>query len=205
VEVFNVGKRWNLPWLEVAVVDITESLPDETVWKTHFNIENHPSSLELPVPVSASDYRSLNYARPKAYKKSQWGRGKSPHESSNLESPCHYYITVKTGDKFGAGTKGNVRITLIGKNHRSNPLELNHPTEKSDKERNSENHYVVTDEDVGEVTQVKIELDKVLMVSDEWQLEFVEVTSSSTGTTYHFPCKQWVKPPGIALDQGSPY
>lgn len=72
------------------------------------------------------------------------------------ENPT-YTITVKTSNKFGAGTDANIFCELIGQYGKSKPYKLTESvTHKNKFERNSQDVFVFEDQpNIGEIFQVK--------------------------------------------------
>ena len=96
---------------------------------------------------------------------------------------ANYQITVRTGDRRGAGTDTNVFITLYGQNGKSNLTFLDNS--QNNFERNKADVFGVECDYLGELTKVVIGHDNKGF-GDEWFLYKVEIFSERDNKTYFF-------------------
>jgi len=108
---------------------------------------------------------------------------------------CVYQVTVRTSNIPGAGTDSDVLITLFGeKDGRvlvSKPQDLD--TYGNNFERGNIDKFNVKARDVGKITKIAVR-SCGRGFGAAWHLESVMVTDTLRGTTYHFPCGQWLDP-----------
>ena len=103
-----------------------------------------------------------------------------------------YKITVKTGDKKGAGTDANVYIILHGKGTQTNKYTLD-TFFKNDFERgNIDNYSVDSEVNIPEVQRIELWRDAYGLFSN-WYLDWIEVTNLATNITSIFPAMKWIK------------
>ncbi|CAC5359765.1 ALOX5 [Mytilus coruscus] len=103
-----------------------------------------------------------------------------------------YKITVKTGDKKGAGTDANVYIILHGKGIQTNKYTLD-TFFKNDFERgNIDNYSVDSEVNIPEVQRIELWRDAYGLFSN-WYLDWIEVTNLATNITSIFPAMKWIK------------
>jgi arachidonate 5-lipoxygenase len=97
-----------------------------------------------------------------------------------------YKISVKTGDKKGAGTDTNVYIILHGKGTKTDSYNLD-TFFKNDFEAGNIDDYSVTSAiSIPEVQRIELWRDSWGLFSN-WYLEWIEVTSLSSKITSIFP------------------
>ncbi|XP_052089604.1 allene oxide synthase-lipoxygenase protein-like isoform X1 [Mytilus californianus] len=103
-----------------------------------------------------------------------------------------YKITVKTGDKKGAGTDANVYLILHGKGTQTNKQTLD-TFFKNDFERgNIDNYSVDSEVNIPEVQRIELWRDAYGLFSN-WYLDWIEVTNLATNITSIFPAMKWIK------------
>ncbi|XP_052075776.1 allene oxide synthase-lipoxygenase protein-like [Mytilus californianus] len=103
-----------------------------------------------------------------------------------------YKISVKTGDRKGAGTDANVCIILHGKGTQTSKYNLDHFF-KNDFERGSVDNYSVdSDVNIPEVQRIELWRDNNGLLSS-WYLDWIEVTNVATNITSIFPAMKWIK------------
>lgn len=76
-EFFNMNRLWDeskWPWIDLAIVRITEALPDQVTERMGMWLGHQPPSLGLTDAHSPVDYRSLCWARPQVYPVSRFNR-----------------------------------------------------------------------------------------------------------------------------------
>ncbi|XP_071128944.1 polyunsaturated fatty acid 5-lipoxygenase-like [Mytilus edulis] len=103
-----------------------------------------------------------------------------------------YKISVKTGDKKGAGTDANVYIILYGKGPQTSKYNLD-TFFKNDFEQGSIDDYTVdSDVNIPEVQRIELWRDNYGLFSN-WYLDWIEVTNVESGITSIFPAMKWIK------------
>ncbi|XP_076115119.1 polyunsaturated fatty acid 5-lipoxygenase-like [Mytilus galloprovincialis] len=103
-----------------------------------------------------------------------------------------YKISVKTGDKKGAGTDANVYIILHGKGPQTSKYNLD-TFFKNDFEQGSIDDYTVdSDVNIPEVQRIELWRDNYGLFSN-WYLDWIEVTNVESGITSIFPAMKWIK------------
>ncbi|XP_063398550.1 polyunsaturated fatty acid 5-lipoxygenase-like [Mytilus trossulus] len=103
-----------------------------------------------------------------------------------------YKISVKTGDKKGAGTDANVYIILHGKGPQTSKYNLD-TFFKNDFEEGSIDDYTVDSEvNIPEVQRIELWRDNYGLLSN-WYLDWIEVTNVESGITSIFPAMKWIK------------
>ncbi|KAM8975693.1 hydroperoxide isomerase ALOXE3-like [Pelodytes ibericus] len=101
----------------------------------------------------------------------------------------HYSVEVATGDEVSAGTLNNISVVLVGVDRETPKKNLDNWG--LDFIPGSVGEYTVSSkEDIGEILYVRLYKESFL-VSDEWYCKYVTVTAPD-GTTYQFPCYQWM-------------
>ena len=107
--------------------------------------------------------------------------------------PVRYHVSVKTGDRDGAGTDADVYITLIGQHGKSKEFKLDFYF-FDDFERNSVGDYIIiVDKDLGALKQVVVRRTDSWLAS-EWFVDAVTVRKDESQTLYIFPCHRWLPP-----------
>lgn len=103
-----------------------------------------------------------------------------------------YKISVKTGDKKGAGTDANVYIILHGTGTKTDSYNLD-TFFKNDFEAGNIDDYSITSAiSIPEVQRIELWRDSWGLFSN-WYLEWIEVTSLSSKITSIFPVMKWIK------------
>jgi len=103
-----------------------------------------------------------------------------------------YKISVKTGDKKGAGTDANVYIILHGKGTKTDSCNLD-TFFKNDFEAGNIDDYSVTSAiNIPEVQRIELWRDNHDS-SSNWYLEWIEVRNPSSQMTTIFPVMKWIK------------
>jgi outer membrane protein assembly factor BamB len=106
-------------------------------------------------------------------------------------SQIDYQVIVTTGDLSGAGTDGDVSITLTGEDGTtSGSLKLDNGN-SNDFERASLGNYTVSSRDLGELTRLRVDLKKV-GDNAEWMCQEVTVRNPITGQVWVFPIEAWL-------------
>ncbi|XP_061693847.1 polyunsaturated fatty acid 5-lipoxygenase-like isoform X2 [Syngnathoides biaculeatus] len=104
--------------------------------------------------------------------------------------PCTYVVSVATGTQGRSGTDNYIFVTLVGSEGCSRKIRLDKP-QHDDFERGSVDSYPVgTQENLGEITLVKLEKKKHL-TQDDWYCRYVSVRTPG-GDGVEFPCYRWL-------------
>lgn len=101
---------------------------------------------------------------------------------------AQYRVIVKTGDQRGAGTDSNVFLTIYGSKGDSGERPLD--TSANNFERAMTDTFLIKAPDLGEIDRIKIRSDGSGLGAS-WFLQQVDVLSSVTNTSYHFPFNNW--------------
>jgi len=118
----------------------------------------------------------------------------SPY-NPDLFDTSEYQVIVATGDLPGAGTDGDVSITLTGDNGAtSGPLRLNYnlsifPINKFERDRLDT--FTVSSRDIGPLASLRVEL-KPAGDYPEWYCREVTVRNLITGQEWVFPIETWL-------------
>ncbi|XP_073445861.1 lipoxygenase homology domain-containing protein 1 isoform X1 [Dendrobates tinctorius] len=103
-----------------------------------------------------------------------------------------YYVSVYTGDIYGAGTDANVFLTIYGDLGDTGERKLSKSETNSNKfERGQVDKFVIEAVDLGTLYKIKIRHDNS-MLSADWYLERVEILNEVTEETYMFLCERWL-------------
>ncbi|XP_062614958.1 uncharacterized protein LOC134276712 isoform X2 [Saccostrea cucullata] len=103
-----------------------------------------------------------------------------------------YQIYVRTGNRIGASTKAEVKITLYGEKGRTKEIVL----EKSKRhkvcfQKGKEDLFIVAQHHVGKLLKVKVGHDRA-DASNAWFLESVTVFDMLSKKIYEFVCDRWL-------------
>lgn len=118
--------------------------------------------------------------------KKSWTR--SLHTSSNLLVSFVYKVTVKTGDKFGAGTDSNIYLRMIGALGSTDEIMIE--TSKNELERGTIDHYNIVSDDVGALQKIIIRHDNSGFAPG-WYLDWISI-SDGMNKKYNFKCDDWL-------------
>ncbi|XP_056399217.1 lipoxygenase homology domain-containing protein 1 isoform X2 [Hyla sarda] len=103
-----------------------------------------------------------------------------------------YYVSVYTGDIYGAGTDANVFLTIYGDLGDTGERKLSKSETNSNKfERGQVDKFTIEAVDLGTLYKIKIRHDNSLLNPD-WYLERVEILNEVTEETYLFLCERWL-------------
>lgn len=108
--------------------------------------------------------------------------------TSRLRISYVYKVTVKTGDKFGAGTDSNVFVRMIGALGSTDEFMLK--TSKQELERGRIDHYNIASDDVGPLKKIIIRHDNTGFAPG-WYLDWVSIRDGK-GKKYNFRCDNWL-------------
>ncbi|XP_060063611.1 allene oxide synthase-lipoxygenase protein-like [Ylistrum balloti] len=107
-------------------------------------------------------------------------------------STSEYVISVKTGDRKGAGTNANVTLVLHSSyGDSSREIHLNKFL-RNDFEKGRNDCFKVTASFIGEIDMIELWRDDAGK-KDEWFLECVEVRCKASNKAFVFPFLRWVK------------
>ncbi|KAJ8045410.1 Arachidonate 5-lipoxygenase [Holothuria leucospilota] len=113
--------------------------------------------------------------------------------TSKVPAGTDYIITVKTGDKKGAGTNSNVFMCLINENgekSRDIPLDCRW---NNDFESGKKDMFPVLNlPNFGLIRAIEIWRDD-RMIDDDWFVEFIIVEKNDSQEEFFFPLNRWVK------------
>ena len=102
-----------------------------------------------------------------------------------------YRITVKTGDKFGAGTDANIFLTIVGSRGTTGEHKLNDLISGNAFERDQTDHCTLKGlTDVGELAGVTVRSDDFGPGSD-WLLDHITIQPANRPAV-QFDCRDWL-------------
>nr|XP_022314646.1 uncharacterized protein LOC111119100 isoform X9 [Crassostrea virginica] len=105
---------------------------------------------------------------------------------------AEYQIYVRTGNRIGASTKADVKITLYGDKGRTKEIQLNKSKRhKVCFQKGKEDLFIIAHHHVGKLLKVKIGHDRV-DASNAWFLESVTVFDMLSKKIYEFVCDRWL-------------
>jgi len=108
--------------------------------------------------------------------------------SSLFLADVNYTLSLKTGDKAGAGTDSKVYFRMIGEIGSSSEVMLD--STDAQLERDMVDEFQITSEDVGPITKVIIRHDNTGLAPG-WYLQWAKVKDDQ-GRDYHFECNEWL-------------
>lgn len=105
---------------------------------------------------------------------------------------CEYQLYVRTGDRVGAATKADVRVTLYGEKGRTKEMLLGNSARNKVKfQRGKEDVFLVPAHHVGRLRKIKIGHDRP-EISYAWYLDGVSVYDMNDKRIYEFKCDTWL-------------
>ena len=119
--ILHAARAWDRdthPWLDLADVTLTSVLPIDVVERTRCSLAHRPPTIGIPPAETIYDYNSIPYLRSKVYPTSLSMSSSKPRKKVSREqmlSEVSYCITVRTGNRKGAGTDAKVSLTITGK------------------------------------------------------------------------------------------
>ncbi|CAD5121003.1 DgyrCDS9547 [Dimorphilus gyrociliatus] len=114
-----------------------------------------------------------------------------PGGSSALQTTT-YIVSVKTGNKSGAGTDANVHLKLFGEKSDTDELTLKYSDNTSNKfERGRTDVFKLEASDIGKIKMLRIGHDGSNPGSG-WFLDDVSIDVPSRGEMYRFACHRWL-------------
>ncbi|XP_047236335.1 lipoxygenase homology domain-containing protein 1 isoform X3 [Girardinichthys multiradiatus] len=103
-----------------------------------------------------------------------------------------YNVSVRTGDRYGAGTDANVFLTIYGDLGDTGERKLaKSENNKNMFERGEVDRFTIEAVDLGQVFKIRIRHDNT-MVGAHWYLDQVEVYDVETEEVYMFLCERWL-------------
>ncbi|NWX18145.1 PKDRE protein, partial [Aegotheles bennettii] len=107
-----------------------------------------------------------------------------------------FLVTLYTGSRWGAGTRADVFLQLIGQNGKSDVHCLQHPHFLCFQQGNTDCFLLTTKTDLGDIFAFRIWHNNK-GPSPGWFLSRAKVENISTGKTWFFMCRKW-----LSLDKG---
>ncbi|XP_009693821.1 PREDICTED: polycystic kidney disease and receptor for egg jelly-related protein-like, partial [Cariama cristata] len=107
-----------------------------------------------------------------------------------------FLVTLYTGSRWGAGTKADVFLQLIGQNGTSDVHCLRHPHLPSFQQGSIDCFLLTTKKDLGDIRSFRIWHNNK-GPSPSWFLSRAKVEDMATSKTWFFMCRQW-----LSLDKG---
>ncbi|KAH3873034.1 hypothetical protein DPMN_036259, partial [Dreissena polymorpha] len=105
---------------------------------------------------------------------------------------CEYQVYVRTGDRVGAATKADVKITLYGEKGRTKEITLGKSSQNKVKfQRGKEDIFVFPAHHVGKLRKIKIGHDRPEL-NYAWYVDSVSVSDMHDKRIYDFPCHTWL-------------
>ena len=103
-----------------------------------------------------------------------------------------YHVSVKTGDKFGAGTDANVFLEMFGEKGESGRLPLESAEKRGNKfERDQTDMFRLEAPDIGRMQRILIGHDGS-GAGSAWYLEEVRISVPTRGENYLFLARRWL-------------
>ncbi len=132
-------------------------------------------------------------------------------EATDAADICDYSVSVWTGDEFGAGTDGNVFLTLTGDVGTSDEIPLEASITYKDKfERGHEDKFIIsTPKPLGSNLKCTVRFKPPTIGGNTWLLGSVKVAiqkfpKSYTGDlSWEFPCHRWFSKTLLSMDLAS--
>ncbi|XP_009951778.1 PREDICTED: polycystic kidney disease and receptor for egg jelly-related protein [Leptosomus discolor] len=107
-----------------------------------------------------------------------------------------FLVTLYTGSRWGAGTKADVFLQLIGQNGTSDAHRLWHPHFPSFQQGSTNCFLLTTKKDLGDICSFRVWHNNK-GPSPSWFLSRAKVENMSTRKTWFFMCRKW-----LSLDKG---
>ncbi|NWI31399.1 PKDRE protein, partial [Sula dactylatra] len=107
-----------------------------------------------------------------------------------------FLVTLYTGSRWGAGTKADVFLQLIGQNSTSDVHCLRHPYFPSFQQGSTDCFLLTTREDLGDICSLRVWHNNK-GPSPSWFLSRAKVENTSTRKTWFFMCRKW-----LSLEKG---
>ncbi|XP_059150632.1 lipoxygenase homology domain-containing protein 1-like isoform X2 [Physella acuta] len=111
---------------------------------------------------------------------------------TQMLSTTSYHVSVRTGDKKGAGTDANVFLKIFGTRGDTGILQLRQSENSSNKfEKGKTDLFKLEAEDIGKIKKIRIGHDNSKLGA-AWYLEEVLIKVPSKGEHYSFACRKWL-------------
>ncbi|KFP14076.1 Polycystic kidney disease and receptor for egg jelly-related protein, partial [Egretta garzetta] len=107
-----------------------------------------------------------------------------------------FLVTLYTGSRWGAGTKADVFLQLVGQNGTSDVHCLRHPHFPSFQQGSTDCFLLTAKKDLGDICSFRVWHNNK-GPSPSWFLSRAKVENTSTRKTWFFMCRKW-----LALDKG---
>lgn len=135
-----------------------------------------------PEYVEIAPLYNTTATKPVRFTIDEWIADKETHVYSNDASKSTQYdLTIKTGDKFGAGTDSNIYVSLIGSTGQTAEREISEIVNGNAFERNSTDSARVNfDKNIGEIKGVVVRSDMKLAAA-EWFVDWIKVEPVAGG------------------------
>ncbi len=95
-------------------------------------------------------------------------------EAQAQPQPATYQMSIRTGDRSGAGTDSNIYVTLYGTKGKTREIRLNGYIKGDAFERGDLDHVRFAAEDVGDLKSILVRSDNKYLGS-AWMLEYMDV------------------------------
>lgn len=103
-----------------------------------------------------------------------------------------YQVYITTGNRIGASTSADVKVTIYGEKGRTPPIPLvNSKYNKVKFQRGKEDLFIVAARHVGKMRKIKIGHDRS-QLSFAWYLDKITVYDMNDKRIYDFPCERWL-------------
>jgi len=129
-------------------------------------------------------------------------------EATDPANMCDYTVSVLTGDEFGAGTDGDVYLTLTGDSATTDEVPLEASLTYKDKfERGHADKFVFsTPKPLGTNLKCKVRFKPPTLGGNTWLLDSVAVSLDKSPKSYvgdsswEFPCRRWFSKTLLSMD-----
>jgi len=129
-------------------------------------------------------------------------------EATDPANMCDYNVTVLTGDEFGAGTDGDVYLTLTGDSATTDEVSLEASLTYKDKfERGHADKFVIsTPKPLGQSLKCTVRFKPPTIGGNTWLLDSVTVSLDKSPKSYvgdlswQFPCRRWFTKTLLSMD-----
>jgi hypothetical protein len=99
-----------------------------------------------------------------------------------------YKVTTQTSNRRGAGTAGDVLLTVFGELGNSGEQTLESTC--NDFRRGAVNEFRLQLPNLGDITAIRV---RHSCVAHSWYLDFVVIEHTTSSVQYHCPCYRWAK------------
>ncbi|XP_058879383.1 lipoxygenase homology domain-containing protein 1-like [Acipenser ruthenus] len=176
-------------------VQLREATKTEHVYVFKVNEEFYIDANKLPLTKEVPLSTVVNMSE-KEQPKGTLVENRSDNYTHDKEDRTELLVRVYTGNVQRAGTDANVHIILFGDKGASESVALTKPLERQDPfEKGQTDTFKIKTRSVGRLYKIEIGHDGKGLGSG-WFLEKVEITPTSSETTYVFPCSRWLSVDG---------